>query len=453
MSGVFERAKTLAEASLACDVRELEGETLERYYVALESRRDVIALVSAMLKQQKSGQFPKLLLTGHIGCGKSSELSKIAQRCQEHYHIVFVKAEEGIRVEDLEYTDLYLLIIQSVEKALRSLGLAFDPILQSDFENWFKTIIKETENSLEGEIGLSAETSGGLGIPFIAKLLFKATSQIKGGAKQTTKIRDELRRDFGQLKTNINLLLNDGSEQIKTKFPEKQGFLIIIDGLDKCPKELSTKLFFDCASQLQDLSCTIIYTVPIGSLYTPNAIGRSFENPRVIPMVNIYSYKGDRPDHTFDPDADFNFDGLKDLEHLVARRIELDAVFESREQLMTLCKASGGHLRFLMQMLRTTCLIAQGREHLKVQDRDVEYAIKDLQFRFEREIPPSCNAILAKIALAKQKVDDEISPTMLYITAVLEYNGENRWIYPNPVVRRSQLFLEALQHEQQHTQS
>jgi hypothetical protein len=448
-----EKAKTLTEASQACDVQELEGETLDRYYVQLAGRKDAIAELNESLSED-SGQFSKLLFAGHVGCGKSSELAKISERWQNDFQIIFIKTHEHLRVEDLEYTDLYLLLIQHIEEVLREKNLSFDPIVQSDFVNWFKKVVNETEQTLESDISLKGEASGGPQVPFLAKLVLKATSQIKGGAKQTTKIRDELKRSIKRLKTDTNLLLRDGFDQIKTKFPDRRGFLVIFDGLDRCSEEISKRLFSTDASQLLELNCTIIYTVPIGSLYTLHLINRAFETPYIIPMVNIYEYKGDRPDHTFNPEKDFKPEGLWSMASLVGQRIDVNAIFESPEQqLEILCKESGGHPRFLMQMVRTACRIAKGREHDKVQDEDVTYAIKQSQFRFEREINASYYPVLAKIALEKQKVDDIISPQLLYSTAVLEYNGDNRWIYPNPFVRRSTLFQKALEDARNNSQS
>jgi hypothetical protein len=171
-------------------------------------------------------------------------------------------------VEGLEYTDLYLLLIQHIEEVLRQENLAFDPNVQDDFANWFKDIVDEKETSLESDISLKGEGSGGPKVPFLAKLVLTATAQIKGGAKQTTKIREELKRKIKRLKTDTNLLLRDGFEQIRIKFPNRRGFLVIFDGLDRCPEEISKRLFSTDAPQLLELNCTIIYTVPIGSLYT-----------------------------------------------------------------------------------------------------------------------------------------------------------------------------------------
>ncbi|MFN5726777.1 MAG: hypothetical protein ACK48D_08620, partial [Pseudanabaena sp.] len=68
----------------------------------------------------------------------------------------------------------------------------------------------------------------------------------------------------------------------------------------------------------------------------------------------------------------------------------------------------------------------------KIQPDDVEYAIKQLQFSFERSTPKKYFNELANIALTKEITDDEIGQQMLFSTAILEYNGSDRWNYPNP---------------------
>ncbi len=59
------------------------------------------------------------------------------------------------------------------------------------------------------------------------------------------------------------------------------------------PLEAAQRLFTDYASQLQDLNCVMIYTVSIGSLYTPRGISKSFEDMTIVPMVKVYKYERD----------------------------------------------------------------------------------------------------------------------------------------------------------------
>lgn len=217
-------ATNLRDAYRVCDVKPLSGESLDRYYVALGARMNTTYGIQVMLEDQEPGEFAKVLFTGHVGCGKSSELAKIARNEQESYSIIYVQAEEQTDPYDLEYTDLYLLIIKEVEYSLRKVGLQFDGRLLKSFEDWFKDITKETEETVEKSVNVDAEASLGSEAPFLAKFLVKMLAQIKAGSKDKTTIRQTLVKDFSRLKTDVNLLLSDADKKLRSKFPNKKGF-------------------------------------------------------------------------------------------------------------------------------------------------------------------------------------------------------------------------------------
>ena len=73
---------------------------------------------------------------------------------------------------------------------------------------------------------------------------------------------------------------------------------------------------------------------------------------------------------------------------------------------------------------------------------------KQEQFNFERFIPDEHYPILAQVCLSKDISKDEIGPLMMFNLSVLEYNGNKRWNYPNPVVRQNESFQAALLHAQ-----
>ena len=174
--------------------------------------------------------------------------------------------------------------------------------------------------------------------------------------------------------------------------------------------------------------------------YTPRGISKSFEDITIVPMVKVYEYERDRLELG---DSD---EGLAAIGQLIETRVEVNQIFESTSQVVELCRACGGHPRFLMQLMRTACLTGSGRQHRKLQDEDIVYAINQLQFRFERELVlvPRAYPVLAKIAQTKELNNDEVLSDLLFSTAVLEYNGDRRWAYPNPLVRRSDLFKQQL---------
>ncbi len=94
-------------------------------------------------------------------------------------------------------------------------------------------------------------------------------------------------------------------------------------------------------------------------------------------------------------------------------------------------------------MMRTACTTAATRKHEKIEAEDVVYAIKQEIFSFERFIPKEHYPLLAEVCFNKNINKDTTGQLMLFNTSVLEYNGDNRWNYPNPVVLDSEFFQEA----------
>jgi energy-coupling factor transporter ATP-binding protein EcfA2 len=437
----FQRANTLKSAYLACTLEPLDGERIEQYYVDLSAVRKTLAVdrISTILDLQEADNFSTILFTGHRGSGKSTELKRIQKIWKESYHVIYLEVNEETDINDANYTDLYLIVIKQVEFTLRKLGLKFDQKLLNNFEAWFKEITEENEESVEKSVSVESEASLEGGAPFIAKLMVKLLAQIKGSDKQKTTIRQTLEKDISRLKADINLLLRDAYVKLQKKYPDYKGLLIIFDNLDRISPKVADHLFFEYAAQLQELHCTIIYTVPISVLCSPkNPLSLFDGNPHIVPMVNIYQF--DRNVR----DLNYNQIGLDTIASSIEKRVNVDAVFDSRAELLELAKASGGNVRQLMQMMRSACLTARTKNHPKILAEDVIYAIKEQQFSFERLIPNDHYPLLAQVYLNKDVSKDDIGQLMLFNTSVLEYNGDNRWNYPNPVVMQNEFFQKAL---------
>jgi Cdc6-like AAA superfamily ATPase len=437
----YQKAQNLVEAFRACDLGALTGEAMERYYVNLSSVRKTkaIAGVSAKLSTLEAGEYTTILFTGHRGCGKSTELQRIQSHWQEDYRVIYLEADSELDINDAEYTDLYLAIIKRIAEELTMLQLKFDPKLLKSFELWFKEVTDETETTVERSISVEATTEAGFEIPFISKLLTKLMGQIKGSDKQRTMIRNKLQKNISRLQNDINLLLNDANQKLTKEYPGyAKGFLIIVDNLDRVSLSVGNHLFFDYGVQLQDLNCTIIYTAPIWVIYASKKLSNVFDSPNIMPMVNIYQFERERCDLAYDETA------LKAMCSLIEQRVEIGRIFESPDVLTALAKASGGHVRQLMQIMRNACLSAMSEERTQVTTEDATYAIKQEQFDFERLIPRDHYRVLAQVCLTKDISEEELGPKMLFNTSVLEYNGTQRWNYVNPVVKFSDAFQKAL---------
>jgi len=437
-----DRATTLKAAFQACDVGPLQGESL-RYYVNLEKVRSMEAIesVSTRLDFLEAGDVCSILFTGHRGCGKSTELRRIQKRWETDYRIIYLEADEELDVNDADYTDLYLVLIKQVTDDLTRLRLKFDPRLLEQFESWFKEITEENEQTVEKSVSVETTVEVGFEIPFISKLLAKLLAQIKGSNTQKRKIREVLQRDVGQLKADINQLLKNASDTVKRQNPNQyqKGFLVIFDNLDRLPPVVGDRLYFDYAAQLQDLNCTLIYTVPISVVYSDKNLNNAFGRPNIVPMVNLYQSDLDKPE------LDYKKPVVQALADVITHRID-PALFDSDTLLLQLVMDSGGHMRQLMQMTATACLIAATRGHATIQTEDIAYAIKQEQFNFERVIPDHHYPLLVEVCKTKRVIQNPDGQKMLFNTSVLEYNGDRRWNYISPVVKHSDAYQQALAH-------
>jgi energy-coupling factor transporter ATP-binding protein EcfA2 len=436
-------ATTLKAAYRACDLSPLKGKEMERYYVDLSTVRNTkaVAKIDKILEFQEPEEFTTILFTGHRGCGKSTELRRLEEKWKHDYFIIYLEVDREIDIQDARYTDLYLVLFKQIEYELRKLGIQFDHALINNFEDWFKEITKENEQTVESSVSMSGTlevSSSPIPIPFIAKLLVKLLAQIKGSDKSKKTIRQVLEQDISRLQADLNFLLQDGLKKLRTKFPHYKGFLVIFDNLDRVPPHVGEHLFFDYAPQLQTLNCNIIYTVPISILYSEKKVTNFFINSTIVPMVNIYLLKRDVDNLAHRDDV------LKIVASLIEQRVQVDAVFEEYDRLLDLVKASGGHIRQLMQMMRTAIISASSTGKNKIDIEDVMAAIKEEQFDFERIIPDEHYPILVKVYLSKEISKNEIGQMVMFNTSALEYNGNERWNYINPVVRSIEGFQKAL---------
>jgi energy-coupling factor transporter ATP-binding protein EcfA2 len=446
------RATDLATAYKISDVQPLTGEDLDRYYVDLGAARknDAIININSTLELQETEQHSAILFTGHRGCGKSTELRLLQRTWQKHFHVIYLESDKITDINDVQYTDIYLLIAQYLEFEMRQLNIQLDSRIIKDIEQWFGDVIEELEMSKNIDIAVSGEITIGASSPFpvpaLAKFLAKLTSQIKGSSKDKKTIRRAVEKDLSILMTSLNLLLGDAEKKlIEKKLIEKKpgdqdckGILIVFDNLDRCPPHVADKLFFDYAAQLQSIDCNIVYTVPIASLYSSRGIAKTFDKPYIVSMVNIYEYE-DKPDL-----LNYQVQGLNSLVELLDKRIDVDRVFETRDILLDIVRASGGHVRDLMKMVRQACLTAIGKKHVQVQADDALYAINQAQFSFEREIPDTHYPIIAETFLKKRAPSNPLGQDCLFYTYVLEYNGDRRWNYPHPTVIKIDAFQTAL---------
>lgn len=441
------RATTLKEAFRACDAGPLKGESLTQYYVDLSPVRsaETIQSLNTQLDFLEPGQFGAVALTGHRGCGKSTELRRLQQHWQTSYRVIYLEADEELDISDVEFVDIYLLTLKQVIDDLTQLDLMLGVPLQEEFESWLRDVTQASADEFEDTTRRSLKSAVEQSevhpektaqISTLSTLLAKLLAQIKGLSQQRQVIRQTLEQTIDRLKFDINCLLKHADEKIRQIYPK--GFLLIFDNLDRVPLSVGERLFFDSAIHLQELNCTVVYTLPIAIVYSNKYLTNTVFHSNILPAVNVYAFEPFRRDLLFSKPS------VQKLAMLLAQRMNIAAVFESERLVIQLVVASGGLVRQLLQMTATACLTAASHGHAKVTADDIDYVLQQAQFNFERVLSAHHYSILVQVCETKRIEQTQDGQLLLSNTAVLEYNGDRRWNYINPLIKQCDAFQKAL---------
>ncbi len=371
------------------------------------------------------------LFTGHIGCGKSTELLRLKSELeQEGFHVVYFESSQSLDMADIDITDILLAIAREVSESLEKDKIKLKP---GYFQNLFTEVAELLQTPLD--IGVEAELSVG-----IAKITAKT--------KDSPKLRSQLRQ---YLEPRTNLILEAINKELlipaqqKLNQLGKQGLVVIIDNLDRIDNSPKANgqyqpeyLFVSRGEQLNQLKCHVVYTIPLVLIFS-NALGRltnRFGNdPKVLPMVAVKDKNGEQ-----------NQEGIKLLKQMIMVRAFPDIdweeeteqhqdlilkIFDSQETIDRLCKVSGGHLRNLM-MLLFRCLQI---EDPPISRKCVETIIKKRCNELSLAITPDEWDLLQQVIATKKFRGDEQYDVLLRSMFIFEYrDDEGSWFDINPIL-------------------
>jgi hypothetical protein len=373
----------------------------------------------------------KQLVTGHRGCGKSTEFFRLQAELEEReFFPIYFDVTDSLDLDDLNYLDVLLSIASEVIKQVEKSGIAIDKQFLQELYAWFAEKTATQERSSDMQAAVSTEASAGYELPFVAKFFATLTSQVRVGSSQKEEIRIVLRRELSVFLDRLNALLAEVRRQVQA--PEKgyKDLVVIIDGMEKMAfdmqdgKSTHEILFVQNAEQLSAPQCHLIYTVPISLAYDAN-LSNAFglDMITVIPMVNT---KVD--------------EGMKTLRQVVAARLEIDRVFVSPELLDQLIQMSGGAVRDLMRLIRIAC---QTSTH--ISQADVTRAINGLSIEYGRFIRGEDLAALKSVKQTQQAPGaDPIYSRLLHLRVLHEYLNGSSWTDIHPLVERIKWVKEAL---------
>lgn len=375
------------------------------------------------------------LFTGHIGCGKSTELLRLKADLEERdFHVVYFESTEVMDMADVDITDILLAIAGQVSKSLEDMKIRLQP-------NYFVRLFSEVKDFMQTPIDLEVSAELSVGIAKIA-------AKTKESHQLRRRLRDYLEPRTEGILQSINTELLDPARNL-LKARGKKGLVVIVDNLDRVDirllasgRSLPEYLFIDRGDQLRKLNCHLVYTIPLALTFSNDyallraRLGGGY-GAKLLPMIPVRQR-----------DGEINKQGLMLMEQMVlarafpevlpTKRLELvTKVFDSKDTLDRLCLVSGGHVRDLLGLL-FDCL----REQDPPFDRQcVETIIQ--RYRDERARPiDSDEWELIFQVVQQQNVKGDIEyHTLLRSLFVFEYRDDKGvWFAINPVLAETEQF-------------
>jgi len=296
-------------------LRPLKGEDIERFYVnrGLHSELNVLMSELAAGSTTSPPSNTKFLFVGHTGCGKSTELSWLANVIETgidrpDLHQKFLPIQysisEVVGLYNIEFVDIALSIILGIYREMEWLGYKIDDSPAHRVYDWlYQDQTHAHPDPAPGGDGFE------LGLGSLIRLIYV---RLKNEGEIREEIRGRIRRYIPELMTLINQVVYEAS------VVTGKNILLIVDDLDKIqPLEAALNIFRDHVRSLASLECFAIYTAPISLLYDPALKYLSqFLQAHYMPMFRVRTKQG--------APASPNYADIKTLREIIYRRIHPD---------------------------------------------------------------------------------------------------------------------------------
>lgn len=357
-------------------------------------------------------QPPKYFFSGHRGCGKSTELRRVAANAdiQAKYWPVHFTIKDEADVNNLDYKDVLLAIGGQMFRQYRAAGGKLPKQLVKELDGWRGRVEKEVT---VGARYAGADVEGKLDAFFA-----QAGLKVKLEPATRTELRQVIERDVTGLIDVLNAI-TQGILNGERRLP-----LVLIDDLDKPDLELARAIFYEHREVMLQPLCAIVYTVSSALFYS-----QEFEAIRdqaiFLPNVKLHP-----EGQTDERDAD----GYHTMHLFVHRRMEPELI--APEALDAAIRAGGGVFREMCRVMRHAVDRAQVASRSRIEVEDVELAEAEIRGEYRRILTADQRALLRDVRARNRLDEPDKIPPLLQILAVLEYANGEPWCDAHPALYR-----------------
>ncbi|WP_437831558.1 P-loop NTPase fold protein [Sorangium sp. So ce1153] len=373
------RATTLEEARKVLDPRPLDFREPNpqgakeasdpKFYTELPARREGNFKLPGPLERLRqrllSGtRDTKLFLSGHVGSGKSTELSRLAvhPQIQEQFSVLM------LRFEEQEWATL-----DSSQVLFRLAGALFESHKDrlSKQKRW-KEIAEDLNQRIFQPMGIQAkEGAGSVEFDLVVVKL-----------KQELKLSEKARRQFRAFGETQQSLLQDFLaalvDDIENALSADEGpneLLVVVDDLDKVRGAEAQKEIFDTnLNALLAPPLRVVYTVPTGVRFGESRADIRHNVEHLFPVRVLGKAPG-----SFRPEDAFLEERMDFFNDLVEHRVDPNLIQKGAVRLAAMY--SGGVLRDFFRMLREGAQMAAYNDQPMLDTIAMTYALNDARLK------------------------------------------------------------------------
>ncbi len=378
------------------------------------------------------------LYSGHIGCGKSTELRRLAAKLHApgRFYVVMLDTLEDLDPHNLRYVDVLFALAAAMLKRLDDDGIDIAPTFLENLKRWFTERIEKHERTRE----LATEIKAGLEvtakIPFLSKIFTALTNSLKINSTYKEELRTVVKDSYADFSRAFNQLIVAAEGELGRGGPAMR-VLFVVDGTDRLSEEDGEAFFIHDIHQLQQIRSNFVYCAPIALVFRHRTYLLNIYTELLhLPMIKL-SEKDDLDDRIPSPP------GYEAMRKMIGLRVAPE-LFDDPATLDYLIRFSGGNPRHLLRLLNYAYTEAgderfdraAAEKAVKRYATDYRYQLAAEDYELLRRVDRSEDA-----ALLPEGDRDRVHK-LLYYGALLEYN--NFWWRSHPVVRTLPAYRTAL---------
>src|SRR3990172_6779438 len=315
-----------------------------------------------LLNRQKN---QKLLLSGHLGCGKSTFLNLRQERddIKNNFFTVKYSIRDVLDPNDTNHIDLLLsLTLQTFIVSQEGNKVKIDEKLRKRLGELAKEIEGLIERKVEMIKGkkraIGGEIKAGMGLQALI-LWFKTTFFARFQIENET--RETIREHYKPRMTDFLNTINDILTRIQASL--YKNLLILIDDTDKIPPERALEIFFDNGQHLARPPSNIVFMVDTAISCSSKfpVIRANIGGEEFFPAIKVTERDG-----SLSANIDRN---RRILRELALRRMSAELIED--QALKKAIEMSGGVVRELVRILQEAIFNARG----KVREDHVDHAV------------------------------------------------------------------------------